>query len=257
MRYCHESDHGNKTAQRVVREYLACIQSDRASASTQICIRSAVKSYFGVNDVLLDLPRARKRRLDPVSDDDSHMTLEDFYTMLRSGNQNIVMRTIMLIKLQSGMDSSTFTDRFNHEGYPQIVKYFRTDNYKAWSLEMCPVPIRLVRVKTNVQYTTFLDRDVIAQLQKYLTWKETKRGKQDSLKAVIHYKAEHANTTHMAVGQLFRDRRTCRSPGKGFTQAVQDTCAQGQASSQKHADCKRLQAVRRRPCAETRTDGLV
>ena len=45
------------------------------------------------------------------------MTLEDFYKMLQNGKPSITMRTIMLIKLQSGMDSSTFTDRFNYEGY--------------------------------------------------------------------------------------------------------------------------------------------
>ena len=152
MEYCHESDHGTKTAQWVIREYLADIQSDGISVSTQKYIQSAIKSYFGVHDIVLDLPRTRKKRLDPVSDEDSHMTLEDFYRMLQKGKPGIMMHTIMLITLQSGMDSSTFTDRFNYEGYSQIVKYFKTDDHKSWNLEMCPVPIRLVRVKTNVQY---------------------------------------------------------------------------------------------------------
>ena len=70
--------------------------------------------------------------------------------MLKDGNPGIKMKTVMLIKLYSGMDSSTFADRFNYEGYPQIVKYFKTDDHKSWNLEMCPVPIKLVRVKTNV-----------------------------------------------------------------------------------------------------------
>ena len=30
------------------------------------------------------------------------------------------MKTVMLIKLHSGMDSSTFADRFNYEGCSQI-----------------------------------------------------------------------------------------------------------------------------------------
>ena len=185
MEYCHESDHGTKTAQRVIREYMADIQSDGISVSTQKYIQSAIKSYFGVHDIVLDLPKTRKKRLDPVSDEDSHMTLEDFYRMLQKGKPCIMMHTIMLINLQSGMDSSTLTDRFNYEGYPQIVKYFKTDNHKSWNLEMCPVPIRLVRVKTNVQYTTFLDHDAIAQLQEYLTWKEMKYGKQNPSKPLF------------------------------------------------------------------------
>ena len=85
----------------------------------------------------------------------------------------------MIIKFQSGMDTSTFTDRFNYEGYSQIIKYFGTDNHDSWSLEMCPVPITLVRVKTGVQYTTHMEHDAITQLQRYLTWKEMKYGKQD------------------------------------------------------------------------------
>ena len=50
---------------------------------------------------------------------------------------------------------------------------------------MCPVPIRLVRVKTGVQYTTFLDRDAIAQLQEYLTWKGARHGSQDASKPLF------------------------------------------------------------------------
>ena len=185
LHYCMESDHGTKTAQRVVREYLASAQMSKMSASTQTYIQSAIKSYFGVHDVLLVLPKTRKKRLDPVSDEDSHMTLEDFYRMLQDGKPGIMMKTIMLIKLQSGMDSSTLADRFNYEGYSQIVKYFKTDDHKSWSLEMCPVPIKLVRVKTDVSYTTFLEHDAITQLQRYLTWKEAKYGKQDQSKPLF------------------------------------------------------------------------
>ena len=207
MEYCHESDHGTKTAQRVIREYLPELQAGKMSASAQAVIQSAIKSYFGVHDIVLDLPRTRKKRLDPVSDEDSYMTLEDFYRMLQKGKPGIMMHTIMLIQLQSGMDVSTLTDRFNYEGYSQIVKYFKTDNHKSWNLDLCPVPIKLVRVKTNVRYTTFLEHDAIAQLQEYLTWKEMKYGKQDIAKPLfmtkqdtpIHPKWLSSNFSEVAV----------------------------------------------------------
>ena len=185
MEYCHKSDHGTKTAQRAVREYLAGPEAGKMSASARSLVQAAIKSYFNANDVVLALPKTRKRRSEPVPDEDSHMTLEDFYKMLQDGNPGLKMKTVMLIKLHSGMDSSTLADRFNYEGYPQIVKYLKTDDHKSWNLEMCPVPLRLVRVKTNVQYTTFLDRDAIAQLREYLTWKETKYGKQDPSKPLF------------------------------------------------------------------------
>ena len=113
------------------------------------------------------------------------MSLEDFYNMLKDGNPGIKMKTVMLIKLHSGTDSSTFADRFNYEGYSQITKHFGTDDHKSCNLEKCPVPIKLVRVKTNVQYTTFLERDAIAQLQRYLTWKDMKYGKHDPSKPLF------------------------------------------------------------------------
>ena len=185
MEYCNESDYGTKTAKRVMKEYMADVHESGASVSTQASVRSAIKSYFNAHDIILDIPGTRKKRLDPVSDEESHMTLKDFYRMLQKGKPGIMMHTIMLINLQSGMDTSTLTDRFNYEGYPQIVKYFRADDHKSWNLDLCPVPIKLVRVKTNVRYTTFLERDAIAQLQEYLTWKETKYGKQDPSKPLF------------------------------------------------------------------------
>ena len=158
---------------------MASDQVGKMSDSTYASIRTGIKSYFNINDVVLNLPKIRKKRSDMITPSELHMTIEDFYMMVQSGNPNITMRTVMMIKFQSGMDTSTLTDRFNYEGYSQIVKYFGTEHHDSWSLEMCPVPITLVRVKTGVSYTTFLERDAITQLQRYLTWKEMKYGKQD------------------------------------------------------------------------------
>ena len=183
MHYCVESDHGTKTAQRVIREYMTNEQTVKMSDSVRANARAAIKSYFRVHDIMLDIPKTRKCS-EPVQDDDP-MTLEDFYKMIQNGKPSIMMRSIMLIKLQSGMDSSTLADRFNYEGYSQIVKYFKTEDHTMWNLEMCPVPIKLVRVKTRVSYTTFLEHDAIVQLREYLTWKETKYGKQDLSKPLF------------------------------------------------------------------------
>ena len=147
-------------------------------------IRAAIKSYFNAHEIVLALPKPGRKRSEPVQDDDP-MTLEDFYRMLQAGNSGLKTKTVMLIKLQSSMDSSTFADCFNYEGYSQITKYFGTDDHKSWNIDMCPVPIKLVRVKTDVPYTTFLDRDAVSQLREYLTWKETKYGKHDPSKPLF------------------------------------------------------------------------
>ena len=184
MEYCNESDYGTKTAQRAIREYVTNQEKGIMTLSAYSLAQSAIKSYFNTNDIVLALPKPRKQRSEQAPDDDP-MTLEDFYRMLQNGKPSITMRTIALIKFQSGMDSSTLTDRFNYEGYSQIVKYFRTDDHMSWNLEMCPVPIKLVRVKTDVSYTTFLEHDAIAQLQEYLTWKEMKYSKQNISKPLF------------------------------------------------------------------------
>ena len=186
LEYCEDIRHQrSNTAKRVMREYAASPQMAGGSTASYVIARCALKSYFGVHDVSLELPKAKKNRTEPIQDDDSFMTLEDFYKMLQNGKPNIMMRTIMLILLQSGMDISTFTDRFNYEGYSQIVKHFKTADHAAWNLDTCPVQIKLVRVKTDVLYTTFIDHDAVVQLQEYLTWKEVKCGRHDASKPLF------------------------------------------------------------------------
>ena len=182
--YSKKSDYGRDTAQRVMREYLAKLQTAKTSTSTYNSTRSAIKSYFEVHNVMLDIRKVRRNRTKTIRDTKA-MSIEDFYKMLQNGRPFITLRTVMMVMLQSGMDASTITDRFNFEGYGQLVKYFKTEDHTVWNLNMCPVPIKLVRVKTDYQYTTFLDRDAITQLQEYLTWKEAKHGKQDASKPLF------------------------------------------------------------------------
>ena len=184
MEYCMDPDHGMKTAQRVVREYMAGMQSAGASNSVYVVAQSAIKSYFEVHDIVLDLRKARKNRV-KTAREESHMSLKDLYKMLQNGRPSLTVRTIMLIKFQSGMDSATLADRFNYEGYSQIVKHFKADDHKSWDLAKCPVYLKLVRVKTDMWYTTFLDHDAIVQLQEYLTWKEAKHGRHDGTRPLF------------------------------------------------------------------------
>ena len=76
------------------------------------------------------------------------------------------------------MDSSTLADRFNFEAWSQLVEYFGTERYHSWDLTKCPVPIKLVRIKTSFQHVGFLDRDAIAAMQDYLDFREKKTGKE-------------------------------------------------------------------------------
>ena len=52
------------------------------------------------------------------------MGLFDLYKMMTTGGMSVMFKAIMMVKFQAGLDASTFADRFNFEGYPQIVKHF-------------------------------------------------------------------------------------------------------------------------------------
>ena len=88
MHYGTESDHGTKAVQRAIREYLTSTQADKMSDSVHVGARAAIKSYFSTNDVVLELPKNRKKQAGIVSDDDS-MSLEDFYNILKDGNPEL------------------------------------------------------------------------------------------------------------------------------------------------------------------------
>ena len=119
------------------------------SASVNATIRTAIKSYFGVHDIMLNLPKIRKKRSEDIREDPP-MALENFYKMLQNGKPGLMMRAVLLVKFQSGMDAATLTDRFNYDEYRQLVKWFGTEMHAAWNLGLCPVQITLVRVKTGM-----------------------------------------------------------------------------------------------------------
>ena len=99
--------------------------------------------------------------------------------MMTAGGMDAMGRAVVMVKFQAGLDASTMVDRFNFEAYGQIIRHFGTGDYEAWDLDKCPVPIGLVRVKTNVRHATFLDRDAVSCLRDYLRQKEFRGGRHE------------------------------------------------------------------------------
>lgn len=110
MDCCRRPSYGSKVVQRILREYMVTPHVAESSVGACLSIRSAIRSYFAVHDVVLAMPKMRKKRQEHAQDYDEHMALEDFYKMLQNGKPGIMLRTVMLIMLQSGMDASTITD---------------------------------------------------------------------------------------------------------------------------------------------------
>ena len=175
--FCYDPEHGPPMARRVVREHLADLAASKHSLSVALVRCAAVKSYFATHDIKVDVRVDRRRHAVHDVRDLPEMSLFDVYKMMTVGGMGVMLKAVMMIKFQAGLDSSTFADRFNFEAYPQIVKHFGIENHEAWDLGRCPVPVRLVRVKTGVAYTTFIDMDAVSHLQDYLGWKGTREGK--------------------------------------------------------------------------------
>ncbi len=119
--FCMESEHGRNTVQRIVRQFLVEPELLKISLSMQNSACSAIKSYFRKHDIMLDVIVTNKRRVESAVPDEMPMTLDDPYKTIRNGNPGIVMRTVMIVKFQSGMDSSTLAGRFNFGGGVQAA----------------------------------------------------------------------------------------------------------------------------------------
>ena len=177
LRFCEKSASGQRVARRVAREYLADLSPSEHSLSNAMVRCSALKSYFAAHDVRVDVKVDKRRHAAREVSEPAGMDLLDFYKMMTVGSWDVMQKAMMMAKFQAGLDASTLADRFNFEAYPQIVRHFRIEECGAWDLDRCPVPIRLVRVKTGMEYTTFMDRDAVTHLQDYLGWKEFQAGK--------------------------------------------------------------------------------
>ena len=180
LAFCGGSDRGGRAAGKILRRYLAHSAASGTSVSTALVRCAAIKSYFAAHDVHLDAKVERNRHR-PGGDKGAaaRMSLADLYKMMTAGGMDAMCRAVVMIKFQAGLDSSTLADRFNFEAYPQIIRHFGTEDHQAWDLDRCPVPVRLVRVKTNMAHTTFIDRDAVACLRDYLRQKEFRDGRHD------------------------------------------------------------------------------
>ncbi len=153
---------------KIIKSYLLDEMHVTKSKSYMIVISSAIKSYFEKNEYLLDI----KYKCNTEQPEDlQSMSLSNVMTLLTNGKPSILEKTVFMCKFHRWLDASTLVDRFNYEAWEQITKWFGSNNPDSWDLEKCPVPIKLVRVKTNFPHVGFLDRDAVESIQKYIKHK--------------------------------------------------------------------------------------
>lgn len=86
-------------------------------------------------------------------------------------------QSIILTMLQGGMDASTLAKSFNYVAFPQLVEHFETDDWTKWDETKVPVQLNLVRPKTDYLFYTFVDRDGIALLKSWLSYRTSIYGR--------------------------------------------------------------------------------
>ncbi|MCH7559999.1 MAG: hypothetical protein IIC67_01285 [Thaumarchaeota archaeon] len=163
---------------KIIKKYLLDSCHDGKSSATMNSIYHAIISYFEKNEAPIHFRFNSKIKYNNQTELESeqNLSLEDFMKILTVGRPSLVQKAVFLCKFHRGLDSSTLADRFNFESWPQLVEYFGTEKYHRWDLEKCPVPIKLVRIKTSFQHVGFLDRDAIIAIQDYLKFREKKTG---------------------------------------------------------------------------------
>ena len=169
---------------RIAREFLSEVRDDPAlSVASVRSAETALKSYFEMHEVSYSvrfrMRRARGRQpgargggggAGGDSDDwaDNSLTLGDFATILTAGRPNFLEKSVFLSMFHRGLDRATIADRFNYTAFDQVSAHMGTDDPRNWSLDKCPVPVVLARVKTAYRHTGFLERDAVSAMQDWL-----------------------------------------------------------------------------------------
>lgn len=155
---------------KVIKDYLLDSENADQSDKSMKIIVNAIRSYFEKNEASINFKYNVKVGHTTAEDreDSASLNLDELMQLFTVGNPTIVQKAALLCKFHRGLDTSTLIDRFNFEAWSQLVKCFGTENYKKWDTSLCPVPIKLTRIKTSYPHTGFLDKDAIDSLVKFL-----------------------------------------------------------------------------------------
>jgi len=151
-KYLHDPIHFDKSPQTLKIDYYA------------------IKAYFDRNDCpLIFLHNFVEKQVNQTQ----LLTLGNLLHLLTVGQPTILQKAVFLCKFHRGLDTSTFVDRFNFNAWDQIIASFGTSDWNKWDLKKCPIPIRLIRIKTGVTHVGFLDVDAITSLREYLQYRQS------------------------------------------------------------------------------------
>lgn len=164
---------------QVIKSYLNDSENADLSEKSMKVIINSIRSYFEKNDALINFRYDVKAKHITAEEreDFAILNLDEVMQLLTVGNPTIVQKSALLCKFHRGLDTATLIDRFNFEAWQQLVDCFGTENYQKWDTSLCPIPIKLTRIKTTFTHTGFLDKDAVDSLVKYLDYRKKQTGK--------------------------------------------------------------------------------
>ncbi len=178
--YKKSGQESNESFQKLFHSYLTDSMHTGKMASSIHVDKSSIESYFMHNYAKIGIqfdPKKRYRINTQAKGERTSFTLNDLYVLLTEGRPTLLQKAAFMCKFQRGLDNSTFCDGFNFEAWEQLVEYFGTEDYENWDESKCPVPIEIVRLKTQYNHVGFLDVDAIHLLKKWLKKREELVGK--------------------------------------------------------------------------------
>ena len=170
----------NRTAVvKIIKKYLMDTELHEGKKDTYMkTIKSSILSYFEKNDQSISVSFDPKilYASSNEAEEQQEMSLVDFMKILTIGRPDALEKAVFVAKFHRGLDASTLVDRFNFEVWPQLVKWFGSDDHNSWDLKKCPVITEHVRIKTTFRHPGGLDVDAIEAIQAYLNYREKKTG---------------------------------------------------------------------------------
>ena len=218
LRFGEDGFGNEKEVRKIISQYLRDPRHVHLAHSTMSGMCAAIKSYFDANDVATNVRFNGKKRDEIEVTEEPELEIADFYKMMTANKVDLMVRAVMLVKFQAGMDSSTLADRFNFYAYPQMAKWCGADDHKTWEKDKCPIPVQLVRVKTGIKYTTFVDCDALDAIKAYLSWREERHGPRDPAGPIFittRNEPIRGEWVSNAFGRLANSSRAQRRLGNG------------------------------------------
>jgi hypothetical protein len=160
----------------IIKEYLYDDKNKKYKAGYMNSKFSAITSYFVSNECNINFKFKTKHMWDSENNQDTILFgLNEFADLIEKGGADLTERAVFLTKLHRGLDASTLSENFNFQAWGQMVEHFGEEDHKKWKIDsMCPVPIRLTRLKSDYYHLGFLEYDAVNAIINYLDFRESK-----------------------------------------------------------------------------------